>query len=491
MKNCFLSKWIRAERPLRRKISAVVGAVFLLFVVGAVSAQEFKEAPVDESIAGQKDATLSGGDAEAVKTFLNKYYLARWTVQANGGEFFNYRKELLADATSLSGDAQKVFLDAVVDRLSKYAKASTIYPACRFNAVLAIGMLDSAAGASNRDPGTPYAGAVPTLVDFCTTTDKIPVYVRYGALIGLARHAELANGNQETMNALAPVFIDVLKPNYGADKELRDEIYEWFQIKAMEGLASFKTAAGPGGPTETLDSFKAIVDDADADFELRALAARGIGAMNLAAVENYNFNDLARSLTTLARDFSDDGMRFIDSELLREQVKNSAAAGTGGGMGGGMGSSGGMGGGMGMGASGGMMGGAVGQQSQKSLETIVAHVQYGFQSVQEAIEGADGKSGVVAKLTAADEATKEAKTNLEFVVKEIEATAKFIAEGPENGGMNAMMGGMGSSGGMYGGGMNARGGKGAATIAVDSATLKDWLLEKKNGFNEILGIDSF
>lgn len=485
MKNCFLSKMIRAERPLRRKISAVVGAFFLLLVVGAVSAQEFREAPVDESIAGQKDATLSGGDAEAVKAFLSKYYLARWTVQANGAEFFDYRKELIADATSLSGDAQKVFLDAVVDRLAKYAKASSVYPACRFNSVLAIGALDSAAGASNREPGTPYAGAVPTLIEFCTTTDDIPVYVRYGALIGLARHAELANGNQETMNALAPVFIDVLKPNYVADKNLREEVYEWFQIKALEGLANFKTAAGPNGATETLDSFKAIVDDADVDFELRALAARGIGAMNLAAVENYNFVDLARSLTTLARDFSDDGMRFVDSELLREQVKNSAAAGTGGGMG----ASGGMMGG-GMGSSGGMMGGAVGQQSQKSLETVVARVQYGFESIQEAIEGSDGKSGVVAKLTADDEATKEAKANLTTVVEEIEATVKFIAEGPKDGGMAGGMGGMygGASSGMYGG-MNARGGKGAK-IAVDSATLKDWLLEKKNGFNEILGVDS-
>ena len=50
----------------------IVGACCL--VVGCCAfGQEYKEAPVDDSLAGQKDAVLAGGDAKEVKDFLLQY----------------------------------------------------------------------------------------------------------------------------------------------------------------------------------------------------------------------------------------------------------------------------------------------------------------------------------------------------------------------------------------------------------------------------------
>lgn len=477
---------------------AVAGALILFLCVGAVSAQGYKEAKVDEDLAGQKSAVIGGGDAAAVKNFLTKYYLARWTVQANGASLHTYRDELIADGAALNGAAQETFLKEAVDALTKYAASKDCYPACRYNAILAIGTLDVKPAPERNASGTPYSGAIKPLANFCTSDKEFPDYVRLGALVGLTRHAALGIEDETLRNGVRKVFSTILDPKYATEKKLRPEIGEWFQLKALEGLTSFKAPEGPDGPTGTLDLFKKMVDDDKLDFELRALAARGIGAMDLTKVQNWDSVALATSLTTLARDFCVSESAHIDSELLREQVKSAAAttgAMGGGAMGGGPGSS------MGGGAMGGGMGG---QQSQKSLEAMVARVQYGFDSVQAAIKGVDGGSGLLVVLGGAVEkkpggkkaAAEEVKIDpedkvavarqmLNDVLQEFQNTNKFIAEGPQNqAGMMGMGGNMG--GAMMQGGRGAAGG-----VMVDSASMKDHLLQQKLRFNALLGVDSF
>lgn len=478
---------------------AVAGALVLFLCVGAVSAQGYKEAKVDEALAGQKSAVIGGGDAAAVKNFLTKYYLARWTVQANGASLHTYREELIADGASLNGAAQETFLKEAVDALTKYAASKDCYPACRYNAVLAIGTLDVKPAPERNALGTPYSGAIKPLANFCTSDKEFPDYVRLGALVGLTRHAALGIEDETLRNGVRKVFSTILDPKYATEKKLRPEIGEWFQLKALEGLTSFKTPEGPDGPTGTLDLFKKMVDDDKLDFELRALAARGIGAMDLTKVQNWDFVALATSLTTLARDFCVSESAHIDSELLREQVKSAAATtGATGGMGGAMGGPGG-------GMSGGATGGMGGQQSQKSLEAMVARVQYGFDSVQAAIKGVDGGSGLIVALGGtvekksggkkanAEEAKVDpedkaavARVMLNDVLTEIQNTNKFIAEGPQN---QAGMMGMGAGGMMNAAMQGGRGGMGGPM--VDSASMKDHLLQQKLRFNALLGVDSF
>ncbi len=475
---------------------AVAGALVFFLCVGAVSAQGYKEAKVDEALAGQKSAVIGGGDAAAVKNFLTKYYLARWTVQANNASLHTYREELIADGASLNGAAQETFLKEAVDALTKYAASKDCYPACRYNAVLAIGTLDVKPAPERNALGTPYSGAIKPLANFCTSDKEFPDYVRLGALVGLTRHAALGIEDETLRNGVRKVFSTVLDPKYATEKKLRPEIGEWFQLKALEGLTSFKTPEGADGPTGTLDLFKKMIDDDKLDFELRALAARGVGAMDLTKVQNWDFVALATSLTTLARDFCVSESAHIDSELLREQVKSAAATtGATGGMGG-------PGGGMSGGAMGGGMGG---QQSQKSLEAMVARVQYGFDSVQAAIKGVDGGSGLLVvlggtvekkggKKASAEEVKVDpedkvavARAMLNDVLTEIQNTNKFIAEGPQN---QAGMMGMGAGGMMNAAAMQSGRG-GAVGVMVDSASMKDHLLQQKLRFNALLGVDSF
>lgn len=492
-----LSFELASSRGANRIGSALCAVLCLLLFVGSLSAQEYKEASVDESLAGQKSSAIASGDSAQIKNFLTKYYLARWTVRNNGRDLVKYRQELEQDAVSLSGAAQSAFLQEVVDVLKSYAGSDKCYPACRYNAVLTIGSLNVAG--DRNSVATPYAEAIPTLAKIVTSnSDSVPDYVRYGALVGLVRHAQLGIKDDKMRAGVMTTFSKVLDPAYGVDHGIREEIFDCFKENAIIGLASFKRPEGPKGGTGVLDLFRQTIENKDAAFDLRCIAARAIGNMDFANVpKTYDFAGLSRSLVFLCRDFCVDNSNYIDAELVRDQVK-SAASQIGGGMGG---MSGGMGGGMGGGLGGGMDGGMGGMggglaggmggmsgsiQNRKSMEAIVARVQYGFESVQLAIKGKkDGGSGVKAMLNADDEKQAENIEMLDAALEEIDSTNVFVQEGPKNG-ANAMMGGMG--GGM-GGGMDM--GMGGSTLNVDAGSMKDHLLEKKLKYNELLGIDSY
>ena len=458
-----------ALRGASRTAATVLAALCLFLSVGLLSAQEYKEASVDDGLAGQKASTIGSNDSAKIKDFLTKYYLARWTVRDNGREIHKYVAELESDAVSLSGAAQDTFLKEVVSVLQSYAGSAKCYPACRYNAVLAIGKLDVAGGADRNSPGTPYADAIPVLAKICTSDKDVPDYVRYGALIGLVRHAQLGIKDDSFRNGVKTTFAKVLDEKFAEQHNIRGEIYECFQENAVIGLASFKSPEGTKGGTGTLDLFRKMIENKDVSFELRCIAARAIGDMNLDSVAKYDYNGLAKSLVTLARDFCIEESTYIDSELVRDQVKSAAS---------GMGGAGGMG-----GMSGGMGGGMGGTiQNQKSMETIVARVQYGFECIQQAIKGVkNGGSGVKAKLDPNDEKQADTIAMLDDTLKEFEDTNKFIAEGPKNGG--GMMGGMMT-------GMNDMGASGSS-LKVDANSMKDHLLAKKIKFNELIGVESY
>jgi len=497
MERSFVFGFRATGRGVRRRLLTVVAtACCLLMVAATATSQEFKEASVDDSLAGQKGSVVSSGDSGQIKDFLRKYYLARWTVRANSRDLHKFRQELEADATSVSGSAQATFLKEVVDCLNSYAASDSCYPACRFNAALAMGSINEASGDRNSG-GTPYAGAITPLATLVNSDKKpYPDYVRLAALIGLERHAQLGIKDEKMRANVASLFVKILDPSYAEKKNLRDDVYEWFQELAVKGLAAFKSPEGNKGGTGTLDLFKSLIDDPSQDYEVRCLAARAIGDMNLDAAKNYNYLELSKSLITLARDFCVDNMGYIDDEIVRDSVKSASAGGMGGmcgGMGSGMGG-GGMAGGMGMMGGGGMggggMGGAMGGttgtiQNVKSLEAIAGRVEYGFDSIQRAVKGVkNGGKGVSACLDDAKEDQKEMIANLKTMLDEFDEMQTFIKEGSQSGGMMGMMGGMSAGGGM---GMGAT----SENVAVDANQLKDHLLEKKIKFNELLGIDSY
>ncbi|MDO5566883.1 MAG: hypothetical protein Q4G59_09520, partial [Planctomycetia bacterium] len=158
-----------------------------------------------------------------------------------------------------------------------------------------------------------------------------------------------------------------------------------------------------------------VIEQKSRSLDVRCLAARGIAAMDLTALKGYDTVGLAKSVASLAKDFCEADLKFIDEEAIRDQIKSGSGAVSGGGgpdMGGGPGGPD-MGGGPGDAAMmmpemgpGGMPGGGgssfVAPTDPLVIEKIgnvIARVKFDFDSVLQAINGTGQKTGVKAVLT--------------------------------------------------------------------------------------------
>jgi len=173
----------------------------------------------------------------------------------------------------------------------------------------------------------------------------------------------------------------------------------------------------------------------------------------------------------------------------------------GGMMGGDMGMGGDMSGGMGgmMGSMGSSMNSSAptgtAEQIQRKTELLAARVRFDFESVQMAIVGTNGGTGIQKMLK--EDQTKE-KDTLDSILKEIKNTMKFMDEGPE-GGLSQNTGGM--MGGMMGmmsgdmtmmgtGNVSSKKQKKNASLKIDIPSVKDHLRELLIRYNEMLGIET-
>ena len=130
----------------------------------------------------------------SINNYLQRYFLARWTDPNNSTEFAKYKKEL-SDllGQNFSPQGKEFLLSRLVTLLYGFATKTDFYPACRYNAVLTLGELDSGQAADGR--ATPYLPALARLLRIYSNqgdgTDAAGEAIRLGALLGIRRHAIL------------------------------------------------------------------------------------------------------------------------------------------------------------------------------------------------------------------------------------------------------------------------------------------------------------
>lgn len=473
---------------LRSIVSTLFVFILLSFLGISCPGQENKVMKIDASQASKKNEVLSeiqGGtvNTQRVEQFLRAYYLARWTHLSNAKDLHNYRLEMAADIAKLPEAGKRSFMDLLAKNLTILAANKNFYPACRYNAVLAISEMNIKEGSRDTVP-VPYAGVLKRLCDFCDS-DKVvlPDYVRLGALVGLVRHTELGIADAGDRTMVQTMFLKLLSPQYIQEKHYRPEVMSWFELKAMEGLNNLKTAGGPKGPTETLDAMRGVLEQKSRSLDVRCLAARGIAAMNLTTLKDYDRVGLAKSIANLAKDFCEADLKFIDEEAIRDQIKGgaqgavaSAAPDMGGAGEPGMGD-----------PSAGMMPGMPGGGGSsfvaptdplviEKINNVIARVKFDFDSVLQAINGVGNKTGVKAVLT---DKEKDSIELLDRVSVEIKKTYDFLDNGT-TGPVPAKKAPRGS---------RKKQSAGPAVPRVDIPLIKDHLEEQLIRYKEILGIE--
>ena len=106
------------------------------------------------------------------------------------------RRMLERDFRNVVGTARDELLASTLAKLKEIASDNDVVPSTRYNAILVAGQLVSVAPS----PGTPpvaYADALLYLIEVYQTPDT-PHYLKYGALLGIVRHAtsELISSNK-------------------------------------------------------------------------------------------------------------------------------------------------------------------------------------------------------------------------------------------------------------------------------------------------------
>ena len=369
--------------------------------------------------------------------FFQQYFFARWTDQNNATEFVKYKKEIQELVGSVSTPQGKdVLLGFMVSYLSNnIADKKEFYPACRYNAILALGELDEGVQADGRP--VPAAKALVALYKAYTNkgdgNDTAREAVRLGALQGIRRHVILGIGNAQARDGLITdllitiaadtpykkgkddsgasanniddddIIVLTLNPNAEGTSEPHRtvELHNWFRGIAIETLGHLSGAGAVAQDKIIATLLTRIEDDSELP-SIRYQCAYSLSRFNRTIEASDDLlKKTTNALLTLGLSVYDDGIQTMLEERSTQQTTGTMGGGTGRGMGatGGGSDTMGMGGGGGMGgyamtdSSGSGMGTSMGQAQADQINNSLIQIKDGFSSIVACVQGPDFRSG--------------------------------------------------------------------------------------------------
>ena len=400
--------------PVVSRYTVIAFCLVLPFSGNTIYAQgtPYKARPVDmaeAAKAGQVAQILQSGnlgDTEktTVDNYLKNYFFARWTDEANAADLVKYRREQ-NDLIASSGAQGKAYLLAQTARyLTAMAGAKTIYPACRYNAMLALGELDVAKGQDDRP--VPYPEALPMLVKAYQKRDAADMTneaVRLAAILGIRRHAFLGIADENVLDSqvlplLTQLALDT--PHKDSQKGVADEIdpnaivistepsasntsepqrtvelQDWFRLRAIQALGALTASKKQGEIVQTLLT---LIEDANESPVVRYEAAFSLSKFNLADAGADPAHVVA-ALLAMGIAACDDGISFMTAQSTSQQTMGGTS---------GMGMSG-----SSMGGSSEMGGNTIGQTEADQINNSIARIKYGFSPIIACATGPNYRAG--------------------------------------------------------------------------------------------------
>ena len=428
-----------------------------------------KPSQTDSQNAGEVMRLLQNGNLDetgstTVKNYLQKYFFARWTDPNNGTNFDKYRKEvqtLVGGVTNSQG--KEALLGLLVNNLYGIATKKEFYPACRYNAILALGELD--AGQADGRPA-PYAKALAALYkayNQVDVQDSACEAVRLGSLLGIRRHVVLGITNVQVRDGqIATLLMDIAKDTpYVKDVSVDSssntnediivvssnpfavntkdphrtvELHNWFRRNAIETLG-YLPGASEATQSTIIDTLLTRMEDHLELPSIRYQCAYSLSRFNRTIEASPDLlKRTTQALLTLGQVVYADGIQTMLDEQSTQQTVGSMSGGMGGGMssGGGV-RGGGVRGGGGVGLSPGGMsdmsgtGSTMGQAQADQINNSLIQIKDGFSSIIACVQGPDYRSGGLAN----SEVVKSTPFHevLTGLNKSITECIKFLDEG--------------------------------------------------------------
>jgi len=274
---------------------------------------KYRELPVDEAQKKNTAAvrtTLNTGTASAeqqaqVDAYLTKYMFPRWTAAASFESLKETprREVVTALANSRAGALYDRVVKMILDFMSQAAADNTYHPAVRVNAMLMIGELPTARGASG--PAGSLPAALPVLLAALNDPNQIDA-VKVAALVGLGRHAGSPTLDAQIRDGqLIPALLALVDAPVPQGRSPAG--HAWMRMLAIDALG----ASGQSGPNGAIATTLANVARSKANpMMVRRAAARALGGLDYSGAAGVSTLGLAYGLGTMLREaFSEESTR--------------------------------------------------------------------------------------------------------------------------------------------------------------------------------------
>jgi len=277
--------------------------------------KSYESLPVDAKLRnaqGEIRTMLRNGVPSGKEQFFDDYYtkyaLAEWTLPENFPKLPKLRQTLASHLTWTKGNSAHDRLTAVVlDFLGKMARNDALHPAPRYNAILAIGELNVRPPTMGKD-AQPLPAALDVLMSALEDESLIDA-VRFGALVGIVRHAQLGIADPGAQQRVADAMFKLATTRHVPGRSAAG--HAWARTRAIELLGHFKS---PGQDGAVAKALLAILDEPDASFQVRAAAAEALGQLNLVPGAGLEGAGAAQALGRLARDACRDEIKQCEEK---------------------------------------------------------------------------------------------------------------------------------------------------------------------------------
>jgi len=155
---------------------------------------------------------------------------------------------LVRDFRNVTGTAREELLARTLLALKDIASDANVVPSTRYNAILAAGQLVSEPRQGN--PPVAYPAALTYLIEVYQEPDA-PHYLKYGALLGIVRHA-IIGIDADKQDRVIDLLLETATTEFEAGEVTLDSIplepavWDWFRQTALDGLTALKTVGTDG-----------------------------------------------------------------------------------------------------------------------------------------------------------------------------------------------------------------------------------------------------
>jgi len=232
----------------------------------------------------------------AEMTQTNDEYLS--TLGARRNDFL--RRYLSAD---VSGENRRHLIDQVLLPTMKRVAEGNFHPAARLNAVILIGMVNSAeAGAGGSEAPQPSAECVAYL-NSLVKQDQLPLYLRVGAFTGLHRVAQLEGLrpalDQNLVKEISTAALAVAENKATGQDQWDSDANYWLRRRSVQILGFLRNQ---GDNLAVVNSLYGILSDDKNQFNLRLDAVEALSELNLTEAAAAKVKDVSEGVTKLAGD---------------------------------------------------------------------------------------------------------------------------------------------------------------------------------------------